>query len=231
MKKKTLKEKINKVCWWTAGLTVLYFIVGAFLKSDGTKFDPVKTYDLIKDTLTLTATFLAPVAAFVLFSDWRKQHEDVALESDSTNVFNRLNDVKDKLLEAHFAIDDEKFDVEHVNEILSEITTEIKNIRSVNSQIKARKNGINFSECADKLIDGIVALSLDLSQLSVYKIKILNPEEYNDYVETSPEEYAEHIQFNYYNALLFQITRSYPNLNTLKANLSSLCDELKVRTS
>lgn len=231
MKKKTLKEKINKVCWWAAGLTMLYFIVGAILKSDGTKFDTFKTYDLIKDTLTLTATFLAPVAAFVLFSDWREQHEDVALESDSTKVFNRLGEIKDKLLEAHFAIDDEKFDVEHVNEILSEITTEIKNIRSVNSQIKARKNGINFSECADKLIDGIVAISLDLSQLSVYKIKILNPEEHNEYVETSPEEYAEHIQFNYYNALLFQITRSYPNLNTLKANLSCLCDELKVRTS
>lgn len=74
MKKKTLKEKINRVCWWAAGLTVLYFIVGAFLKSDGSKFDPAKTYDLIKDTLTLTAAFLAPVAAFVLFTDWRHEH-------------------------------------------------------------------------------------------------------------------------------------------------------------
>ena len=230
MKKKTLKEKINRVCWWAAGLTVLYFIVGAILKSDGPKFDPAKTYDLIKDTLTLTATFLAPVAAFVLFSDWREQHEDVALESDSTNVFNKLNEVKDKLLETHFAIDDDEFNVEHINEILNEITREIKNIRSLNSQIKSRKNGINFSECADQLIEGIVEIGLELSQLMGYKIKILSPEEYNDYVETSPEEYAEHIQYNYYNALLSQITRSYPNLNNLKTNLSKLCNELKVRT-
>lgn len=230
MKKKTLKEKINRICWWAAGLTVLYFIVGAFLKSDGPKFDPIKTYDLIKDTLTLTAAFLAPVAAFVLFSDWREQHEDVALESDSTDVFNRLSDLKDKLLEVHFAIDDEEFNVDHVNGILNEISKEIKNISSKNIQIIARKNGKEFSECANQLIEGIVTLSLELSMLRGYKIKILNPEEYNDYEKTTSEEYAEHIRVKYYDALLHQITRSYPSLNELKTDLRELCYQLKVKT-
>lgn len=88
MIKKTLKQKIKRVCWWTAGLTILYFLVGAGLVSNGTRFDPIKTYNLLKDTLTLTATFLAPVAAFVLFSDWREQHRQVREEAE---VFQNLN--------------------------------------------------------------------------------------------------------------------------------------------
>lgn len=74
MKKKTLKEKIKSVCRWTLVFMVLYFIVGAFFLSDGPNFDPAKAYDLIKDTLTLSASFLAPVAAIVLFSDWREEY-------------------------------------------------------------------------------------------------------------------------------------------------------------
>ena len=46
MAKKTLEEKIKLVCWWALGLTILYFLIGAWLISDGSKFDPTKTYDL-----------------------------------------------------------------------------------------------------------------------------------------------------------------------------------------
>lgn len=91
MSKKTLEGKIKTVCWWALGLTILYFLIGAFLISDGNKFDSTKTYNLLKDTLTLTAGFLAPVAAFVLFSDWREQHRQVREEAE---VFQNLNNIK-----------------------------------------------------------------------------------------------------------------------------------------
>lgn len=78
MTNKTLKAKIEIVCWSALGLTILYFLIGAWLISDGPKFDPAKTYNLLKDTLTLTAAFLAPVAAFVLFSDWRDEHKKIS---------------------------------------------------------------------------------------------------------------------------------------------------------
>lgn len=90
MAKKTLEDKIKLVCWWALVLTILYFAIGAWLKSDGPKFDPAKTYDLLKDTLTLTATFLAPVAAFVLFSDWRREHRD---KHNEELVFSRLEKI------------------------------------------------------------------------------------------------------------------------------------------
>ena len=75
MKKQTLKEKTKTVFLWAFGLSVLYFLIGAYLQSDGSEFDPKKTYELIKDTLSLAAAFLAPVTAFVLFNDWRVEHK------------------------------------------------------------------------------------------------------------------------------------------------------------
>lgn len=217
------------VCWWAAGLTVLYFIVGAFLKSDGPNFDPAKTYDLIKDTLTLTATFLAPVAAFVLFSDWREQHEAQSIESDSTDVFNGLNVLEDKLLNLNFAIDDEDFKTEMINQLMSEIADKAKVLKLLNSQIGARENGKKFAACADEIITEIMTLNLELSQLSSYKIKMLNPEKFNEYEATTPEQYAEHIETRYYTPLNYQITRNYPKLNHLKSDLSELCNELKIK--
>lgn len=87
MDKKTLEEKIKYVCWWAFGLTILYFMVGARLISDGTKFDPAKTYNLLKDTLTLAAAFLAPVAAIILFSDWKEQYFQTKIEKDAQCIY------------------------------------------------------------------------------------------------------------------------------------------------
>lgn len=99
MKNETLKDKIKKVYWGAVGFTLIYFIIGAYLNSDGPKFDPKKTYELIKDALTLTATFLAPVAAFVLFSEWRVQHQAQKLELESENLIKKIYDSHLKLLE------------------------------------------------------------------------------------------------------------------------------------
>lgn len=109
MSKKTLKEKITSVCWWTLGLSVAYFAIGAYLKSDGPKFDPGKTYDLIKDTLTLTAAFLAPVAAFVLFSDWRVQHIEKSLEQKSQEIDKIISSINLNLVHLNMDADDDKY--------------------------------------------------------------------------------------------------------------------------
>lgn len=96
MAKKTLKEKIDQVKWWAIGLTIVYLIVGAFLVSDyplnKSIFDPLKTYNLIKDALTLTAYFLAPTAAFILFSDWREEHRDIRNENVILDALPRIKE-------------------------------------------------------------------------------------------------------------------------------------------
>jgi len=87
MKKKTLEEKIRQVGFWTFGGVFWYLVIAFFLKSSYPIYeynlDKSATYDVIKDALTLAAAFLAPVAAFVLFIDWKTQHKEVNNEKNS----------------------------------------------------------------------------------------------------------------------------------------------------
>lgn len=93
MTKKTLEEKIRQVGCWTFGFIFWYLVIAFFLKSNypiyESNLDRGAAYDVIKDALTLAAAFLAPIVAFVLFSDWRSEHKEVGNEKNSQEI-NRL---------------------------------------------------------------------------------------------------------------------------------------------
>lgn len=94
MNKKTLKQKIEAVGFWTFGGVFWYLVIAFFLKSNYPIYeynlDRSAAYDVIKDALTLAATFLAPVAAFVLFSDWRDQHREIDQENQASKIYNTI---------------------------------------------------------------------------------------------------------------------------------------------
>lgn len=95
MTKKTLEEKTKLVGFWTFGGVFWYLVVAFFLKSKypifNYDFDPSTAYDVIKDALTLAGTFLAPIAAFVLFTDWREQHRAIKIENESDSIHRELS--------------------------------------------------------------------------------------------------------------------------------------------
>lgn len=94
MVKKSLNEKIKNIGIWIFGGVFWYLVIAFFLKSKypifNYSFNTDQAYDVIKDALTLAATFLAPVAAFVLFSDWREQHKLVKLEKDAELIIHNI---------------------------------------------------------------------------------------------------------------------------------------------
>lgn len=72
-----LKEKIIDVVFWICAGGAIYLIVAFMMKTDWLS-SPKKLselYEIIRDTLTLMAYFLAPSAAFTLFNDWREEHQ------------------------------------------------------------------------------------------------------------------------------------------------------------
>ncbi|PKF33412.1 hypothetical protein [Acinetobacter proteolyticus] len=76
MSKKTLKENVELIIFCLGLFCLTFLILGFVLKSDFSKsFDSFIFYEVLRDSLTLTAYFLAPIAAFVLFNDWREQHK------------------------------------------------------------------------------------------------------------------------------------------------------------
>ncbi len=164
MSKKTLKEKITSVCWWTLGLSVAYFAIGAYLKSDGPKFDPEKTYELIRDTLTLTAAFLAPVAAFVLFTDWRHQHNAIKNENLSEEV---IKIIKDDFGLFYKLTKDDLKDTSKYNEyrvsffnLIQNLTNKINLIQGLN------RESIDFKTEVKSTIQSLYSLWDNLSQQS-----------------------------------------------------------------
>ncbi|MCL6184311.1 hypothetical protein MU404_13250 [Acinetobacter baumannii] len=108
MVKKSLNEKIKLIGFWTFGGVFWYLVVAFFLKSKYPIFDysfnADQAYDVIKDALTLAAAFLAPVAAFILFSDWRVQHVETRREKDCDIVLERINKLLEKLVELYTSV-------------------------------------------------------------------------------------------------------------------------------
>ena len=102
MAKKTLKEKINDVAFWTVIFLILYLIIGYLLESlwlsKPLKLDEL--YELLKDGFSITAAFLAPVAAFILFSDWREQHNKQVRNEFALKVFTQFEALEKEIHEA-----------------------------------------------------------------------------------------------------------------------------------
>lgn len=92
MSKKTLEEKIGNVAFWVIIFLILYLIVGYLLESAwlSKQLELNEIYDLLKDGFAITAAFLAPVAAFILFSDWREQHNKQVRNEFALKVFNQF---------------------------------------------------------------------------------------------------------------------------------------------
>lgn len=75
MARRKLKDKLELSIFWLGLFCLTYLIFGFILKSNLTKpIDSSIFYEVLKDALTITATFFAPIAAIILFSDWRVEH-------------------------------------------------------------------------------------------------------------------------------------------------------------
>lgn len=92
MTKKSLEHKIKDVVFWTIVFFVLYMIIGFLLESKwlSVTLDLPKFNVILKDSLTITAAFFAPGAAFILFTDWKEQHNKQVKNEFALNVFNQF---------------------------------------------------------------------------------------------------------------------------------------------
>lgn len=94
MIKKTLGQKIKQASFWMFSGFFLYLVVAFFLKSDYPfyeyPFNHKDAYEVIKDALTIIATISAPLAAYVLYSDWKEPYYETIKDSVMTEIFNLI---------------------------------------------------------------------------------------------------------------------------------------------
>ncbi|EOG4086959.1 hypothetical protein ACLB0G_001137 [Acinetobacter baumannii] len=108
MAKKSINEKIRNVGLWSICGVIAYLILAFILKSKYPithyGFNQDIAYDVIKEALTIVAAFLAPIAAFLLFSDWREQHNKQVRNEFALKVFNQFENLSNKINQASYII-------------------------------------------------------------------------------------------------------------------------------
>ncbi|MDC4440240.1 hypothetical protein NQ662_10510 [Acinetobacter baumannii] len=100
MTKSRLRVKLELSIFWLCIFFLAFFIVGFILNNDLNK--PIVTknlYEVIRDSFTLLAYFLAPAIGLVVFNDWRKEHVEKRLEIESETVIKELQQILHSLLE------------------------------------------------------------------------------------------------------------------------------------
>lgn len=145
MANKNLKEKISRTKNTFIIGTLAYIVLGLLLLNDysyDAHFDPKKIYDVFKDGLTLSAAFLAPVAAFVLYGEWRASHRMIKNEQLIESLHIDIRDLNYKLSALVFDLTHQrkqneedvmaiyKSDLKNLNEKQFRVLSEIERIKS-----------------------------------------------------------------------------------------------------
>lgn len=176
MAKKTLNVKFKEIGFWTFGFIFWYLVIAFFLKSEYPifiyNFDRSIAFDTFKDSLTLAAAFLAPVAAFVLFNDWRAEHVEKKLENDSETIIKDFNDLLKILIEFYKVIgagdknsEERGLNINHrKNEILIKISCSERDI----NRLKGDELAINeFRNSASKVIESFKECTAKMYELDM----------------------------------------------------------------
>ncbi|USA54593.1 hypothetical protein NDN13_05200 [Acinetobacter sp. C32I] len=162
MAKKTLDGKISSAIFWLLMFFISYFIIGFVLKVDlSSQFNANAFYDVLNDSLTLLAYFLAPVTALLLFSDWRQQHASINNEQISKELLNILDEFNN-----FYNIQVENFEVvNNFYEFRSNFFQKLTSFSTKCSEINQIDDAsIKFSETSKEIYELLFNYWFDLSQ-------------------------------------------------------------------
>ncbi|HHP4688585.1 hypothetical protein [Acinetobacter baumannii] len=141
-----LKRKIKIVGFWTFGGIFWYLVISFFLLSNyplhNFSFNNQKAYEVLKDALSIAAAFLAPVAAFVLFDDWRTSHRLKNNESEVLNILKKIRNIP-------YKVKDLAEDINMLYEIgMTSDTVVLYENKAIElaSEILSESGNINFSQ-------------------------------------------------------------------------------------
>lgn len=206
MKTKTFQDRVIDTAGWTIIITLIFFAISFFVVSDiskGSKFDPQKAYNLIKDTFTFGATILTPIVAVVFFSDWKEQHVIKDLESKSNIIYSKVRSITLSFWDMQqFVEDDENLTEdkrEAVNLKFSNLSNEITGFGLLISEFdKKNSTTEKFITCSNSIKDELRGKLYYLELMHGCLVKINDPIKYNnEYIGETKDEFIERNQILY----------------------------------
>lgn len=233
MKDKTLEQKISLALYGTAIFFAFLFALGLILKTDLFNHWPTanEVYEISRDALTLTAYFLAPATALLLFSDWRMEHVEKTREKQVENIYSS----EQKLYSALFDLDSEIEDEESLKEEGQKVIANRQKV--LLSDLFKFENLLNEFDYVDEKSLKYKQLAKDI--LYQYKemfyyiglkysslLKMNDPKKYNtQYIDETDEQFIDRFQSMYeqdndnYHEAVEKTWRLREGMNPLKSAL------------
>lgn len=206
MAEKELKDKIIQVAYFIGGGVLGYLIISFVILSSYPwhhySLDKKLAYDVLKDSLTLGAAFLAPAAALVLFNDWRVEHRLKKLENSSKSVVHQTQELYSNFFDFYIKLlDASLINKDKLNNFLSELTNlmiKVDMVRNSMGEFYNLEGGLEFIGEINKTLYLFNDVSSDLYRaIKIYETKYLNQtiSYYADFQELLNQE-AKYTQMN-----------------------------------
>ncbi|HHP4508137.1 hypothetical protein EHF38_06920 [Acinetobacter baumannii] len=199
MKSKTLKNKINDIVFVVCAGGVLYLIVGFLMKTNWLSYPkPLPDlYEIVRDTLTLMAYFLAPAIALVLFSDWRQEHVEKSREQQGEEIYKLIKQINRELNEYFLETNDEdnhsESQSEYITGLYRSLQEKINNVESLLGEFDFNDEQASAFKSQVKRIVEVINESFSYVNLMyTAKLKSNNPDHYNfQYEDLSNDDFVE----------------------------------------
>ncbi|MFA2969354.1 hypothetical protein KWE21_01890 [Acinetobacter pittii] len=195
MAKKTLNAKFKVIGFWTFGGVFWYLVIAFFLKSKYPifyfSFNPDTAYDVFKDALTLAAAFLAPVAAFVLFSDWRDEHRAITNEKVSKQIVDNISDLLPFISCSYSGLTENEKIIQFREEYFSYMVELSRNTLSINSIDDSSEK---FIQDLNQINSLLLNIWLSLERQIVLNIQVLKLTSTDERTEALRKSYIKNIQ-------------------------------------
>lgn len=238
MKGKTLEQKISLVLYGAAIFFAFLFALGFILKADLLSKWPTASdfYEIGKDALTITAYYIAPAAALILFSDWRQEHVEKSREQQGREIYNLVKQVESSLKHLELEVEDEKNFVNDLAPRVEEIAKElIKHLSAIQNNLNEfsfeDEHAIAFKEKVDEILDEFRESYFLLTRIFSVLVKTHNPSKYNTEYEGEDNDSFVVRQNSMYEEFHRMYIDNFGNNSHHMNELKLIYDELKVKVA
>ncbi|HCQ9559091.1 hypothetical protein [Acinetobacter baumannii] len=235
MKDKTLEQKVKYLKLSAILGFFVFLIVGILIKSTFFSSTPKATdfYELFRDGLTITAYYLAPAAALLLFSDWRKEHVEKSRESQGKEIYDLIYQLDYEISNLRYESDEkEAFTKEGrklIERKLFEIQHQIYRLDKLIFDFEYDdENSKEFKSLGESIQKAMQSMHTYLGLMFSSLVRMNNPEEFmGEYINDNEGDFVDAMEREY-DGYFQDFIIDAGKVSEMKKQVKTLKDALKV---
>lgn len=235
MKDKTLEQKVKYLKLSAILGFFVFLIVGILIKSAFFSSAPKATdfYELFRDGLTVTAYYLAPAAALLLFSDWRKEHVEKSRESQGKEIYDLIYQLDYEISNLRYESDEKEAFTKEGRKLVERKQFEIQHqIYRLDKLIfdfdYDDENSKEFKSLGESIQTAMQSMHTYLGLMFSTLVRMNNPEEFmGEYINDNEEDFIDAMEREY-DGYFQNFIIDAGKVSEMKKKAKTLKDALKV---